>query len=861
MQKVKALNYGAFSLEALFGEQGYSISWDKNMPLTYTEKSFFENYIVSHGKALVELGLSKPAVRSLSYSMRTLYTMAQDALSRLQDTDKTPEQLFHELTEQDDDAKLIPSKTAVLNEILLYLRGLNGSEHIRATIETLQNKIAVYTTVSLGIDENPDDPDHPATLVVRCLQNGIQTPLSTALGSLGDQAEAVTNKLKKLAESGDIMRRIYNDGDIEDSLLLSMDDIGSFLNEIEFYESNGIACYIPAAWKRKNGRFSLFIGPNDLLEQRAGLGADGLIHFNLAIELDGEPLRADDIRFLLEQTDKLFLFHGRWTRINQAELRRVLQMYDSASKRNKSGLSFMEAMRASFMPERYLLQGFTSIDDEPLPINFDSALWTENVLKLAPRPSELSSVDPGDGLHAVLRPYQQEGLNWLYSMYGSGLGACLSDDMGLGKTVEALAFLEKLRVEGKTPSLIVIPASLLNNWQNEIERFTPHMKYRILHSSAGTQSADDDDVDIYITTYSMLQRLPSVFDREWVCAILDEAQAIKNPMTRQSRMVKRLRAKFRLVMTGTPIENSPLDLWSIFQFMNPGFLGDSSSFSEQDHDSREEYLKRIRELVSPFILRRLKTDKSVIADLPQKIEMKHYCKLTEKQALLYRETISRLGETIGTYNGIRRRGFVLNNILRLKQICNHPDQFLKTTGFDVNDSGKCLRLIELCSEIRDMGERVLVFTQFRQMCGPLERILSDVFGRRGYVIHGGVSVQERGEIVERFNDPDADIPFLVLSLRTAGVGLNLTAASHVIHFDRWWNPAVEDQATDRAFRIGQTKNVLVHKLICEGTLEEKIDSLIEGKRSLADSIITTESGITELTDNELLGFLSMDDTE
>jgi non-specific serine/threonine protein kinase len=372
---------------------------------------------------------------------------------------------------------------------------------------------------------------------------------------------------------------------------------------------------------------------------------------------------------------------------------------------------------------------------------------------------------------------------------------------------------------------------------------------------------DAAGADLVITTYGFVHRLPWAAQTQWPLVVLDEAQAIKNPGTRQTRAVKALRARSRIALTGTPVENRLGDLWSLFDFLNPGLLGSArafSSFIKQLGEHPGGYAP-LRELTRPYILRRLKTDRQVIADLPEKTEMRAYCGLTKLQAALYQQSVRHLAETLERVAGIERRGAILASLMRLKQICNHPSHWLKDDAWAPEASGKFARLRELAEVVADKQEKALVFTQFREMAEPLARFLEGVFGRPGLVMHGSTPVRERRELVERFQD-DASAPFFVLSLKVGGTGLNLTAASHVIHFDRWWNPAVEDQATDRAFRIGQRKSVLVHKFICRGTVEERIDELIAGKQRMARSVLEAggEALLTEMSDEELLRTVALD---
>ena len=487
----------------------------------------------------------------------------------------------------------------------------------------------------------------------------------------------------------------------------------------------------------------------------------------------------------------------------------------------------------------------------------------------------MAKVSPGEALQATLRPYQETGLRWLYLLNQLGLGACLADDMGLGKTIQVLALLQTFNEQPKgsaqkTPSLLVAPASLLANWALEAARFTPRLKVVIAHPSF--QAADElgamsderlAETDLVVTSYGTLLRQSWIDQACWRLVVLDEAQAIKNPNAKQTRAVKSLKAKARIVLTGTPIENNLRDLWSIFDFVNPGLLGSAKAFAQfaktlasQPHISYAP----LRRLVQPYILRKLKTDKSIIADLPDKTEVKAFCHLTRKQAALYQAAVAELEENLKqSGDGIARRGLVLSSLMRLKQICNHPSQWLGDGAYDENDSGKFERLREIGEAVASRQEKLLVFTQFKEIIPSLGRLLTAAFGRPGLVLHGDTPIAKRRDLVKTFQE-DERTPFFVLSIKAGGSGLNLTSASHVVHFDRWWNPAVENQATDRAYRIGQRRNVLVHKFVCRGTIEAKIDLLIESKRQLADDFLAAgaEINLTEIDDRELLRLVALD---
>jgi len=502
--------------------------------------------------------------------------------------------------------------------------------------------------------------------------------------------------------------------------------------------------------------------------------------------------------------------------------------------------------------------------------------WLAQTLAQIRDPRRLEG-EAATGLKATLRPYQQVGTRWLRFLTQLRLGACLADDMGLGKTIQVLAMLLRVRAARQTgaapdaqpqPSLLVVPASLIANWKSEMARFAPDLTAWVAHPSEHDDCQSDpglklDNKDLIITTYGMAARLDWLRQRQWNMVILDEAQTIKNSGTRQTRAVKELNAIARIALTGTPVENRLGDLWSLFDFLNPGLLGSAKAFGKYAkalEERQDNPYAPLRALVRPYILRRLKTDKTIIADLPDKTEMKTYCGLSRRQAAVYGQSVEELADLLKNAAGIQRKGVVLAFLMRLKQICNHPSQWLGDNAYDPAESGKFQRLADICQELAQRQEKALVFTQFREIAEPLAGFLQGIFGRPGLVLHGQTPVDKRRQMVASFQEEDGP-PFFVLSLKAGGVGLNLTAATHVIHFDRWWNPAVENQATDRAFRIGQKRNVLVHKFICQGTVEEKIDKLIEDKMGLANDLLGDGGGeklLTEMSNDELLKFVALD---
>ena len=647
-----------------------------------------------------------------------------------------------------------------------------------------------------------------------------------------------------------------------------------FLKDVPALESAGVVVRMPASWRMNRParpQVKATVGG----KAPSQLGLDALLDFQMEVTLDGEKLSKTEVRSLLAQSEGLVLIRGKWVEVDRERLARTLEKFEAIERRaNAEGLSFGEAMR--------LLAG-AGADGDGIAGSV-AAEWSQTVagpwltetLAGLRRPEGLACVDPGNALQATLRPYQRAGVQWLYLLTGLRLGACLADDMGLGKTIQVLSLLLVLKNEaagdvkpGARPCLLVAPASLLANWSAEIARFAPSLKAVVAHPSEmpseQLKSADAGhmgEADLVITSYGSLARVPWLGSTQWRLVILDEAQAIKNPAAKQTRAVKALKADTRVALTGTPIENRLGDLWSIFDFINPGLLGSARQFSEfvkRLADLPASPYAPLRDLVRPYILRRLKTDRSVIDDLPDKTEVKAFCPLSRKQAALYAQAVEDLGRQLEEADGIKRRGLVLAFLMRLKQICNHPSQWLGGGVWKEEDSGKLGRLREIAEVVAARQEKALIFTQFKETTAPLAAFLGSVFGRPGLVLHGETQVAKRKDLVRRFQEDD-DVPFFVLSVKAGGAGLNLTAASHFIHFDRWWNPAVENQATDRAFRIGQTRNVLVHKLVCRGTVEERSDHMIETKKQLAGDFLEGggELQLTEMKDEELMKLVALD---
>lgn len=757
---------------------------------------------------------------------------------------------------------------------------------LEAFLHTRAPKWRQVGRVCFHLAENKNDPDRPfAFLATYATGFGAggrlkHLPLRKALEQYaGARNRSALIKLlapvQQAAERCEWVKQLVDSGEVYQPLAWTAGRAYQLLQTVPALEDSGLSVRLPDWWKKRaRPQVSMTIGQN----KKPMLGADAMLDFNMKLALGGEALSPDELAELLAGEDGLVLFKGQWVEVDREKLREALDHWESMKHRAAGGeISFIEGMR--------LLAGASAdlkheqlVDQERAWVHVSAGEAMRELLEGLRAPGRLDAVELDGGLQETLRPYQRVGLAWLRLLTTLGLGACLADDMGLGKTIQVLALLLCIRNENdpeqRKPSLLVVPASLLGNWRAEARRFAPSLKLTFLHPAetdrqtleriAKSPEQHIRQTDLVITTYAMLPRLDWLIQMDWRLLILDEAQAIKNPSTHQCKAVKKLSAQARIALTGTPVENRLGDLWSLFDFLNPGLLGSAGVFKSfiKSLEARvENRFAPLRRLVGPYVLRRMKTDRSIIADLPEKTETTRFCHLTKTQVGLYERTVRQLQSALQNADGIARRGLVLQTLMRFKQVCNHPSQLVGDGDYVAGDSGKFLRLGEVCEELAQRQEKVLVFTQFREIIDALADHLAAVFGRTGLVLHGGTTVKKRKTLVEQFQRDDGP-PFFILSLKAGGTGLNLTAASHVIHFDRWWNPAVENQATDRAFRIGQKRNVLVHKFVTSGTIEERIDVMIAEKRQIAAEILDTdgEINLTELPDDELMELVRLDVT-
>jgi len=681
-------------------------------------------------------------------------------------------------------------------------------------------------------------------------------------------------------------------------LLLTTKQAYEFLREVRtVLTEQGFAVQAPDWWDSPSARVGAKLrlesdAENPFDVNRSGLtnaaksqlGLSSLVGYQWEIAVGDTTLSLHEFEQLAAKRTPLVRVNGRWVEIRPEDVHAAVKFI----REHPGGqVKLADALKMAYSVD---------LREAGIPVvGMEASGWLNAFLNSDSSSKQLAVLPTPRRFNGTLRPYQSRGVSWMAFQEQLGFGICLADDMGLGKTVQLLALLAwerevstpelsttELAGDGEAqvvghqvpPTLLLVPMSVVGNWMHETKRFCPHLRVLIHHGA--TRLVGDaflervGQTDLVVTTYALANRDKEMISRiRWGRIVLDEAQYIKNPLAKQSQAVRSFDAIQRVALTGTPVENRLTELWSIMDFLNPGYLGSSNGFRskfavpiERYHDKLRG--EQLRGLIRPFVLRRLKTDPTVVADLPQKVETKEYSYLTSEQAALYESCVKRMLNEVDEAEGMQRRGLVLATLIKLKQICNHPLQALKGKDessrlvVDPTRSGKCTRLLEMLDEVIAEGDQSLVFTQFREMGKLLETMIAHRFGKDVLFIHGGTTQPQRQAIIERFQKADGTCPVLLLSLRAGGVGLNLTAATHVFHFDRWWNPAVENQATDRAYRIGQTRTVQVHKFVVRGTLEERIDQMIESKMELAENIIGSgEQWISELNTDQLRDILTL----
>ncbi len=575
------------------------------------------------------------------------------------------------------------------------------------------------------------------------------------------------------------------------------------------------------------------------------ISLDEIMDFSIEVALgDNEKISAEEFQKLAANTNGLIQYKDKYILIDKEETEKLLERL---KKKPDFVMNKMELLHHS-------LSG--KIDE----YDFD---YDEAFAKVISNFTKVEDINLPSALDGTLRPYQEVGFRWLYTNVMKGFGCCIADDMGLGKTIQVISLILKLKEEKKLkkPVVVICPTTLLGNWEREFQNFAPSLDVFTYH---GFNREFNIDCDVILTTYAILRIDIEEFKKHnWDLVIIDEAQNIKNPSTSQTQAVKAIKADMKIAMTGTPVENRLSELWSIFDFINKGYLGSINDFGKNYSIPIERFKEtqrahKLQKAISPFMLRRLKTDKMIISDLPEKVVLDEFCYLTKPQAALYERVLNQsMQEVQSAKEGINRRGAIFKLITSLKQVCNHPYHYLKHGDMGRSASGKTEKLMSILTNILDNDEKVLIFTQYKEMGAILEKIIADEFSQNPLFFHGSLNVKAREEMIKEFSD-NIQRKIMILSLKAGGLGLNLTSASNVIHYDLWWNPAVEDQATDRTYRIGQDKNVMVHRFITLSTFEEKIDKIIKDKRELADAaVFTGEKIITELTDEEIYEIFSL----
>jgi len=644
---------------------------------------------------------------------------------------------------------------------------------------------------------------------------------------------------------------------------LDTDDAYTFLTETAWLlQQAGYNVQLPSWWTATGSRRQLSVKASissPKMQSQSGISLDSVIDFDWQIALGDEHISMDEIEALTHLKIPLVQIRGQWMQFDASAI--------------EDAIRFWKKMESQEITAQDAVQMATGTAKTPRQLPFDgieASGWIGDLLYSLENKSEIEEISVSDRFDGTLRPYQSRGYSWLAFMQQWGFGACLADDMGLGKTPQTLALIQRTRESNpKNPILVVSPTSVIGNWQKEAAHFTPYLSVLVHHGMRRMKDLqifkeEAKKTDVVMTGFPLLHRDFEILNQiKWSAIVLDEAQNIKNPATKQAKAARALDANYRIALTGTPVENNVGELWSIMEFLNPGLLLSQAEFKRQffvpiqiDRDQRAT--QHLKQITGPFILRRLKTDKNIIDDLPEKQETNVFTKLTKEQASLYRAVVKEISEGLKESKDIQRKGLILATLMKLKQICNHPAQFLHDASEITGRSGKLNRLLEMLEEVYEVGDRVLIFTQFTEMGEILRKHLQETFGREVLFLHGGVPKKKRDRMVERFQHEDNGPQFFLLSLKAAGTGLNLTRANHVFHYDRWWNPAVENQATDRAFRIGQKKHVQVYKFVCTGTVEEHINQMIEKKREVADSVVEVgEQWITELSTRDLKNILRL----
>lgn len=692
------------------------------------------------------------------------------------------------------------------------------------------------------LSDVPDNPEYPFAFLamVPTLKNGQWQWLSVfqALKKLRqfsysylDISDRIETMLDQAAHESEFIRHLIQTRLILQPVRLTDEEALAFMQDIFKFEQLGIVCMLPEWMNNKSVKLQFIWSAED---EQGLITSEALLSYVPEMMYHGQPITEQEAQELLKRDEGYQKLNGKWVNASHTQLKSLLERFQKLRASGQS-LSTLFAMQR---------EGESEDDVPELEISYED--WISQRCGLN-KPILSNPLPPG--FESILRPYQKQAFSWLDRMQQHQLGVILADDMGLGKTVEILSEIENLRNHGQKKILIVVPATLVGNWIAEIRKFAPWMTYTVLDGKNEPPAGQVNSL-ITLVTYQKCLKSEYVQTVHWDCIILDEAQAIKNPQAQQTKKVKSLEADFKVALTGTPIENNLGELWSIFDFINPGLLGTRDEFGY--FKSNEDGLDQLKQIIAPFVMRRMKTDRTIISDLPEKNEIEVHVDLSKEQIVLYRKEVAKLEQELKEAEPGKAKFLILAEITKLKQICNHPAQYQKIGEYSISRSGKFGALRDIAQTIAENKQKVIVFTQFAQIIPALVKLLEKEFKQSGASIDGSTSTKARMKIVEDFQN--GKLPFLVLSLKTAGVGLNLTAAQNVIHFDRWWNPAVENQASDRAFRIGQKSDVTIYKFVSTNTIEEVISTMLRQKQDLADQVINDLDAekLTELSADELL---------
>ena len=831
----------SLSLSFYITETSFEFDTSDSKIVTSQDKNLYDSFLLGKGVFLLKLSFQTGIMGTPSVAF--LKHMADIFLNKVVSSVKINYDEIEESDLSDDEMTCVQNflpfivgvehvdKDWINSHYHLYTASLfqeyeSSGKNLRAFLLNKGFNIVIPSKVYFHLVESPNS-DYPfaflATYTTKVNGKITHVPLKNALREFQNNSTDLSVLISSITQASStslFVESHLDNGEIFYPLKLDEKEAYRFLQETEIFEKCGIVCRVPKWHNEKS--ISIGLDFDEILQFSGQFFSQSKINaFTPHLIYHGIEITIEEVKYLLAQNEGLHLIKNRWVELNHNDLLTLLKEYNSFSQ---SGSTLLDILRnKSGIGQRS--------NDSIVNVVISHEDWINKLLDR--QLQENNNCEVPYIFQGVLRHYQKDGYKWLWGMSCLGFGVCLADDMGLGKTIEVLAFLEKLRLSNTNAhALIIVPATLVSNWESEIKKFDSAINYFILRGN------NEPTNGLYkafatITTYQIALRSTYISSVNWDVIILDEAQAIKNHYTSQAKKIKSLKSTFRIAMTGTPIENNALELWSIFDFLNPGLLGSREEFKRYYGSSDNPFIG-IKKMIRPFILRRVKTDKSIIDDLPEKNEIDVTINLTKEQIVLYRKVVSDMNETISASKE-KEKILIISALIKLKQVCNHPSQYYGSPTYNLSSSGKFITLKEICETIYAKREKVLVFTQFKEIIPALDGLLATVFKTRGTTIDGDTSMTERKARVDGFQE--GQFPYMVLSLKTAGVGLNLTAAQNVIHFDRWWNPAVENQATDRVYRIGQKNNVMVYRFVAANTIEEIINKMLKAKQELADDII------------------------